>query len=1173
MYPIGKKWLPGLLLLLTLALNAQTKQKLWTIQADSAVNLNGPRWIAPNQYLAFNVDTSRLKALLFYAPNEQEVAVAESPVRINVPWPDGGAKTFQLVRYNMMEPGLAERFPNIVTGYGVSESRDGYMLRFDWTEQGFHAMVTGPGQSVYIDPYCRGNKEDYVVYFKDQAPVPMDGFPCHVEEKETDELDFGDPPSVKSGDCVFRSYRLAVATTAQYAHYHGAYEEADVALVLSAVTTVINRVNQVYERDLTIRLILAANTDAVFFYNMTSQPYQNTPNPTELATNQMTLDAVIGPANYDIGHLFCTGSGGLATAASVCKSNKARGVTGLANPIGDPFYIDFVSHEIGHQFGASHTQNNNCNRNLPTAMEVGSGSTIMGYAGVCFPNVQPNSDDYFHGISLVEIGAYITVGIGNLCDTPLPLDLELPAVDAGKDHSIPVSTPFVLDAVTSGSGGGDLYINWEQWDNSAGPVMPPVSTNVIGPLFRSTLPSISTQRYFPQLSDLVQNIEPMWEVLPSESRDLNFQVTVRSMSGAQGCSEEDQLHLSVKKEAGPFLVNAPNTPVSWMEGESRVVSWDVADTDLAPVNCEVVDIRMSYDGGLTYPKLLAGSTPNTGSATIFVPAGTSSQARVMVKAADNVFFDISDQDFTIQQNNTPGYTLEPQTAFRASCQLGLPTYPINIGQLAGYTDPVTLTLDGAPEAASYNFSTNPVNPGESTSLYFYDLESLTPGDYSFTLRANSNGAVKELTLYLEVMEAPGTVLLSEPGNLQVDLPLQPTVSWQADVMAETYRLEMAESPAFNDLLLVATTVTNTYTPPFELPAGTDIFWRVRARNECTGTWSEVRRFKTIPCVTYQNSTAVSMPNGVALITSVIPISETGTVQDLSVIDLQGTHDWISDLTFSLVAPDNTEVVLLDRICGSEDDFQLNLDDEAPLTTFACPPTDNGFYQPEEALSAMDGKSIYGDWTLKLTDHFSLSAPGELQHWGLQVCASGLSGVALPVELLAFTANADQDYISLHWSTASELNNRGFEIQRRSSENPSFQVIGWQDGRGTTEVLTEYTFIDRDVEPGVKYYYRLYQIDENGFGVFSPVRSARLWKDRSLPVRVYPNPVSDQLSVEMWESMHEALNLVLTDAHGKVVYRTEMQDSKSRIDMSAYASGVYCLHVHNRFDSWVVKVVR
>ncbi len=1173
MHPIGKKWLAGLLLLITIALHAQPKQKLWTAQADSTVDLSGQRWIIPHQYTSFHLDASRLKATLYNAPHEHSTPVAESPVQINMPWPDGTIKVFQVVRYNMMEPELAERFPEILTGYGISAAKDGYILRFDWTAQGFHGMITGPEQSIYIDPYCRGNLQDYIVYYKNEAPVPSIGFPCHVQEGDSEALDFGGEIPLKSGDCIFRSYRLAVATTAQYAHYHGAYGEEDVSLVLSAVTTVINRVNQVYERDLTIRLVLAANTDAVFFYNTSAQPYQNTPNPQELANNQMTLDAVIGPDNYDIGHVFGTGSGGLATVASVCKSNKARGATGLANPIGDPFMIDFVAHEIGHQFGANHTQNNDCNRNLPTAMEVGSGSTIMGYAGVCSPNVQDHSDDYFHGISLLEMGAYITVGIGSLCDTPLPFDHDQPTVDAGKDHSIPASTPFVLSATTTPAAGADLYVSWEQWDNSAGPVMPPVSTNVIGPLFRSTLPSIFNSRYFPQLSDLVLNNTPAWEVLPSENRDLNFQVTARSMAGVQGCSEEDQLHLIVEKEAGPFLVSSPNTAVSWMEGESKVITWDVANTNQAPVNCENVDIRLSYDGGFTYPKLLAGNTPNTGSRTIFVPGGTSNEARIMIKAADNVFFDISDENFSIQQSMTPGYTLEPQVASRATCQFGLATYTINIGQLAGYSEPVILSVIGAPVGANLNFSTNSVLPGESSTLTISNLNALPPDNYDFTLRANSNGQIKELTLYLEVMTAPAMVVLNDPPNLQIDLPLQPTISWEADVLADSYRLEMADDPDFDDLLLAATTITTSYVPPFELPAGTEIFWRVRAHNECTGSWSETRRFKTIPCVSYYNNTPVGLPNGVTQITSTIPVSETGTLFDLNIIDLNGTHDWISDLTFSLIAPDDTEIILIDKICGSENDFHVNLDDEATLSVFACPPTDNATYRPEEPFSTMNGKSINGNWTLKLVDHFSLSGPGALQNWGLQVCASSFSGIALPVELLSFTAKADQDHIVLHWATASERNNKGFEVQRRSSENPSFQVIGWQGGQGMTDALTEYQFIDGQVEPGVKYYYRLYQIDENDYGTFSPVRSARLWKDQRLPVRVYPNPVTDHLSVEGWESIHETLSLKMVDAQGKMVYQSEMENARSTIDMSNYASGVYCLHIYTRYDSWVVKVVR
>jgi len=372
-----------------------------------------------------------------------------------------------------------------------------------------------------------------------------------------------------------------------------------------------------------------------------------------LSQNQSNLDSVIGSANYDIGHVFSTGGGGIAYLGCVCRAGvKARGVTGLPYPIGARFYVDYVAHEMGHQYGANHSFNGNSggcsgNRNWSTAYEPGSGSTIMAYAGLCSgQNIQGFSDDYFVWISIQEIISYTTSGSGNSCPVVTGTGVVEPDVNAGQGGFwIPLDTPFELtcEAATTGA---PTY-SWEESDR--GPAGHPNFPTGTAPIFRSFDYVETETRVFPKLSDLLRNQQTMGEILPSYSRDMSFRITVRDFQAGGVGVTNDYIAFDVA-DIGPFLVTYPNTDLTWLGGSNETVQWDVASTDGAPVNCANVDIHLSVDGGYTWPHLLAANTPNDGSESVTVPDVGTYIARIKVKAADSVFFDVSDEDFEIEES-------------------------------------------------------------------------------------------------------------------------------------------------------------------------------------------------------------------------------------------------------------------------------------------------------------------------------------------------------------------------------------------------------------------------------------------------------------------------------------------------------------------------------------------
>ncbi|MDX9750416.1 MAG: M12 family metallo-peptidase, partial [Flavobacteriales bacterium] len=636
-----RAWLSISLPAVLLTAHAQAQTAAWLPVQEQVLEGQGERRIVPLAYRTVAVDMPVLHAQLMQAPFGE---VADSPAVIELPRPDGGNERFRFVRNTTLHPDLNAQFPDIITCTGTSLDRPGSLIKFDVTMHGFHAMVMGPDGDWFMDPYAFGSPDAAIVYWKRDFTKPGPAGTLSCAHDEVNDMEAAaqwaqqhiveHTEGARAGDCVKRTYRLALACTGEYANFHGSNtQNNNKGPALAAMATTMNRVNGLFERDATLTMQLVPNNAALVFLNPNTDPYTNNNGGTMLGQNQSTCNSVIGYGNYDIGHVFSTGGGGVAYLDSPCSSNKAGGVTGSAVPMGDPFDVDYVAHEMGPQYGANHTQHNPCNRHGPAAREPGSASTIMGYAGICAPNVQNNSDALFHAYSLQEIASRLASGNAGQCPQETSSNNQPPSVTAGPNHTIPRSTPFVLTASGSDPNGGDvLSYTWEQMNqqNSNPVTHPPQPTYTAGPNFRANLPSASPARYFPDLAAVVNNETPTWEVLPSVGRTLNFRTMVRDNRAGAGCTAEADRTITVNGSAGPFVVTQPNTNVSWAAGSTQTVTWNVAGTSGSPVNCANVSILLSVDGGYTYPYTLIASTPNDGSQQVTIPTiGPTTTARVM----------------------------------------------------------------------------------------------------------------------------------------------------------------------------------------------------------------------------------------------------------------------------------------------------------------------------------------------------------------------------------------------------------------------------------------------------------------------------------------------------------------------------------------------------------------
>lgn len=694
---------------------AKDQSGLWQDVQKSTIAARGALWIEPKIARTVTLDYAALQTQLTQAPMERTLDVNDSQLKLVLPMPSGGFVEFAMVESPIMEAGLAAKFPGIRTYAGKGLHDPSAMLRLDVTPIGFHAQVLTPAGDFFIDPYQINDNEHYVVYFRKDHGDNHKHYQCntHGEDFHLAPEVLNDLQRNPSG-ANLRTYRIAVAATPTYTNSFG----GTVANGLSGVVTMINRISGIYEREIAVRLVVVANNDAIIYTTANPGPLPDPPNsPNSLI--QTTINNAIGFANYDIGHAVGGGGGGgaITPLGNVCGTQKAQGFTALNPPRGDIFDIDYVAHELGHQLGGSHTWfgcGGGGQWTQTSAMEPGSGTTIMAYAGICSDNLAPNSDAYFHARSFTQIFQNTEnggAGNGNtVCGTVTATGNTPPNITAPSNLTIPKQTPFQLTAVGSDANAGDvLSYNWEEVDTSTPSAPPSTTGSGTVPLFRSYNASLSPTRIFPSLPYILNNanVPPTnislppatgnyfsGEILPNPTtgtRLMNFRITARDNAIGGGGLRNAEMQVTVTSSAGPFSVG--NITGALTGGATQAITWTVANTDVAPVSTSLVNILISLDGGYSFSTLLANA-PNNGAATVSIPNVATASARIRVEAAigtgvtpGNTWFDITDANFQITASGTA--VTATATGLIATTQ-GAPAPAASVvASIAGGTAPYT----------------------------------------------------------------------------------------------------------------------------------------------------------------------------------------------------------------------------------------------------------------------------------------------------------------------------------------------------------------------------------------------------------------------------------------------------------------------------------------------------
>ncbi len=652
------------LMFLSSFLSAQ-QNDIWSTIDGAKIGISPhQRKIQPKKYKTFELDLQHLRNDLNFARFDKS-GVKESSALISFPDEKGEFIVFEITEAPVMHPLLAEKYPNNRSFRGFSVADPSLKIRFSLTELGLSAIIMDVETGHTLIEPISADLNFYKVYSQNALEGIKD-LECFTESVPANQFSYKNAFN-GADDGHMKIYRLALSANGEYSQFQlndqnatGGDEISKKSVVMGTLTAAVTRVNAFLERDLAVSLQLVANNDALIFLEPGQDPFDNNlSNPDlMLGQNQATVDKIIGRSNYDIGHVFST-TGGVAKIRSACVEGiKAQGVSGSLEPVGNTFYLDVVCHEIGHQLGANHTFNGSedaCaksgQRIEATAVEPGSGSSIMSYAGYCgSQNVQSNSDPYFHGLSLQEINSFIREGaIANCASQSVFItNKNPPKASAGPDLILPVGTPFKLTGEGSDADMDQITYSWEQMDAGITAV-PPSENATSGALYRSRIPSLEAVRYFPNLKSLRNGgSSSKWEVIPQVARELNFRLTVRDNNIEGGQVVSDDVKLTITDQAGPFRVISQNAEgEAWVPGTQEIVKWDVAGTDSNGINVTRVNIYLSTDGGFTYPTVLASNVSNNGSQNIRVPEVQAPHCLVMIEAVGSTFFAINSNQFSI----------------------------------------------------------------------------------------------------------------------------------------------------------------------------------------------------------------------------------------------------------------------------------------------------------------------------------------------------------------------------------------------------------------------------------------------------------------------------------------------------------------------------------------------
>lgn len=1159
------------------------------------------------KYRTLELNYASLKKALSSIPPEAREPLPESPYLLDLPLPEGGMATFRLVGTHAMAPSLAERYPHIRTYRGISTTDPGRRVRLGYGTNGFYANFMAEEGEVFIERYASHQTKYYVSYYrKDVLPKATSPLACGYDpesmEELLDEWSEGEAPvqqgHARSGAPIeLRTYRFAIINTGEFAESKGF---TTVDEVMSAFVEIVNVLNGLLESTIAIRVEMIPANEALIYLDSDTDPF-STGNVGGSLLGQAAPaieQSQIPSSAYDIAHVFtgpCQDVGGVVSGAA-CGIGKARGVTCFFSSNILATARGTLAHEVGHQLSASHSWSN-CPGNLGQlasawAFEPGSGITIMSYSNACGNQNLSGADlDMYNLGSIVQMTDFTRNSLGSTCGTltatsNIAPEVSLPYTD---DFFIPISTPFELTAQATDANGDELTYSWEQYN--LGPIAPLGDPIGDGPSFRVFAPKTSPSRMFPRPEVLTVNSFSREEVLPTYNRNLTFRCAVRDNHPEGGGTAWEEVSFEATESAGPFRVESPNTgDVVWKQGEYREVTWDVANTDNQLVNCQLVSIRLSLDGGFTYPHTLVARTPNDGSAFVPVPKVLSDKARVRVEASDNIFFDLSNQNFRIEAAEAPTYTVELDPAYRRTCLPDAAEVLVRTDSIQGFADTISLDISSPlPGGVTASFDKTQLLPSDSATLSL-DFGGVTQTqEFEVVIRAvaaNADTAFRTVAFRL-VSNDFSDLALEQPVDGQSGIVLSTDFDWSDSGNAERYNFELATNPAFGPHVIESAEhlIDSDYQLNTLLEENTLYYWRVQPVNECGGgAWSLPNGFHTNNAVcspVSPSDTPISISGtGTPTVESSIFVPTSGTLNDVNIPRIKGNYQPVNSLRLSLVSPSGTSVVLFDENCGNTVNLNTGFDDDAP-SAILCPPDDGIVVQPVEPLAALAGEPLQGQWKLRLqVATLGFGGGGGLDDWQLEFCANVTpQNPALVRNDTLFTPPAAVNSILSSQLRTEDEDNAADEITYTLVAVPRHGILRDRN----RELKVGDTFTQTTIDIGALLYQ--HNGDDNaldqfvftiqdGTGGWLPKQFFNIKMDEDatvstaeataapLAVRLFPNPAMDEINLLLEGAPSGRTEVRLFNLQGQLLQDQPFAGAQQLITLSTaqLPAGLYVVHI-------------
>ena len=942
------------------------------------------------RYLSF--DKAELARIV-----EQGLSSARKTFSLELPIPTGGFRRFEFKRSTTLSPGLSARFPRLQAFEGRSIDKDGSTAQLELTASGLSAQILDVQGRWMIDPIDQLNSDKVKSYFArddQRARVPLQcGFdhrhPHGYKGAMSNQLDVARRPAVTRGQSRSRGgehrlYRLAIATTGEYSEYHGGTIEG----TLSAVVRVVNRVNGIFNAELSVGFELIENTDEILFTDPLTDPFEGNDDLWVLVEeSQSVIDEVIGDDNYDIGHTFASSGGGLADIGPCRNGSKALGVTGGTE--GDAFVVDFVAHEMGHQLGMFHTFNSSAescaeNREASAAFEPGAGSTIMSYNGICGADdisqnslMTSNSDPMFHSYSYEQAVDYIDT-FGSVCGTTSDTDNRYPQVDAGLTYSVPAGTPLVVEGGGSDPDGHELTYSWEQRDLGPAASLSSADDGYI-PLFRARAPSTNPVRYLPTLSTVVSGEIDNAEKLPRVARTMKMVLTARDQRGGRNSDTTKIEVIPPPLTGGSFSIEEPN--LGGDVGSEGTVRWNVGGTNAPPISVNEIELFLSVDGGDTFSEEPFTTVPNTGYARVAFPNDVDTEsARIMARGRGNIFFDVSDEDFSLD-GSAPA-TPEVPAPISATAY-GLNDQTIEIAFEPGGSSGISYheaACTGSPTYSSFSAADAPDA----------DFDDTSPVRSSAVVNAEGVVPPEGLTVSVDITHTyRGDVVIDlvAPSGRVVQLKSDDGGDADSDVV-ETYKVAgmLGEEMAGEWLLKVS--------DYYEGDEGTFNSWTISGAAVMP---PRLVQSSVKPDAYFDDATPIS--------SSILLSGEGAVSADEFRVSVDITHTWRSDVVIELESPGGKRITLR----------ETDIDDSGDDVTGVYPVTLNS----NTPFSALAGESLAGTWTLYVSDKVAQDT-GILNAWGITQAQYRFveSSEISPIQLLAVPAG--QSYSCDIWAVNSAV---------------------------------------------------------------------------------------------------------------------------------------------------------